>query len=200
MVHHKLEEYFTKHPNLPACGHFDFFDSVPELSEINACSVWIGGLTELAKDSDPKTEASLILLKERYYADKKNGALKRYWSNRRLEQEAERSEKEARVRTIITVNRTTARVMHSAEKNAIDHLDTFNGPVSQAILRCFLIQDNSESSSRAAARMSSAPSSSSSSSSSAPSFKKRKRSTTDGDLTSTTTTTSTEPDLSNQKE
>ncbi|KAF9095932.1 hypothetical protein BGX29_008796 [Mortierella sp. GBA35] len=59
--------------------------------------------------------------------------MKRFWSDRKLEQEAERSQQEARMQTNITVNRTTARVMQSVEKNACDHLENvdhsvFSGP------------------------------------------------------------------------
>ncbi|KAF8905178.1 hypothetical protein BGZ58_006407, partial [Dissophora ornata] len=131
MVHHKFQKFLIQQPDLSGCSHFDFFDGAPELSEADACNIWLSCLTALAKDSDATTGASLILLKERYYADRKNGALKQYWSNRRVEQEAERSEEEARVQTAIAVNRTTARVMRSAEKNAVNHLDKFDDSVSQ---------------------------------------------------------------------
>ncbi|KAF9125929.1 hypothetical protein BGX30_000231 [Mortierella sp. GBA39] len=62
----------------------------------------------------------------------KNGALKQYWSNRRVEQEVGRSDKAARVQTAITVNRTTARVLHWVERNAVDRLDKFDDYISQA--------------------------------------------------------------------
>ncbi|KAF9079049.1 hypothetical protein BGX29_004533, partial [Mortierella sp. GBA35] len=129
MVHRKLEMYLAQHADLLSSSHFDFFNSVPELSEVNACSIWIGGLTDMARDSDPKTRASLMLLKERYFADKGNGTMKQFWSDRKLEQEAERSQQEARIQTNITVNRTTARVMQSVEKNACDHLEKFDNSV-----------------------------------------------------------------------
>jgi hypothetical protein len=129
MVHHKLEIYLAQHTNPLSSSHFDFFNSIPEISEENACSIWIGGLTDMVQDSDPKTRASLMLLKERYFADKKNGTRKRFWSDRKQQQEAERSQQEARVQTNITVNRTTARVMQSVEKNARDHLEKFDDSV-----------------------------------------------------------------------
>ncbi|KAF8934369.1 hypothetical protein EDD21DRAFT_414903 [Dissophora ornata] len=46
MVHHKPEEYLAQHPDLPSCGHFDFFDSAPEFSEIDVRSVWIKDLSK----------------------------------------------------------------------------------------------------------------------------------------------------------
>ncbi|KAK3823802.1 MAG: hypothetical protein J3R72DRAFT_426697 [Linnemannia gamsii] len=190
MVHCRLQKYFAEHPDLPACSHFDFFDEAPELEETDACAVWITGLTALAKDSDPTTGASLTLLRERYYDDKKNGTLKQYWSNRRVEQEVGRSEQAARVQTAITVNRTTARVLHSVERNAVDCLDKFDDTISQ----------DDESSSRAAARTSIAPLSSSLPLSLTPNLKKRKRSTKNGGSTSTTTEINEEPNLSSRKE
>jgi len=86
---------------------------------VSACSIWIGDLTDMAQDSDPKTRASSVLPKERYFADKQNGITKQYWSGGKLEQEAERSQKEARIQTHITVNRTTARVMKSVERTPV---------------------------------------------------------------------------------
>ncbi|KAF9080464.1 hypothetical protein BGX27_005452, partial [Mortierella sp. AM989] len=96
------------HADLAACSHFAFFSSVPALSESEACSIWIRGLTQLA-ESDPKTESLVESLKRKYNSDKKSGAIKQFWDNRKLEQEVEKSEKEAISQSTITVNRTTTR-------------------------------------------------------------------------------------------
>lgn len=129
MVHHKLEVYLAQYADLLSSSHFDFFRGVPGISEENACSIWMGGLTDMVRDSDLETGASLMLLKERYFADKKNGTMKQFWCNRKLDQEAERSQQKARIQTNITVNRTTARVMQSVKKNACDHLEKSNSSV-----------------------------------------------------------------------
>ncbi|KAF9967371.1 hypothetical protein BGZ65_000041, partial [Modicella reniformis] len=102
MVHHKFNEFLKNHPDLSVICHFDFFDSAPSLSEADACNVWLSSLTALAKDSDPATEASLALLKEKYLADKQSGTLKQYWDRRRLEQEARKSKEEVTIQTGIT--------------------------------------------------------------------------------------------------
>ncbi|KAG0342441.1 hypothetical protein BG005_002708, partial [Podila minutissima] len=128
MVHHKLKDYLAQHHDLLSADHFGFFESAPELSEVNACSIWIAGLTEMAQDSNATRGASLELLKKRYVSDKKNGALKQYWSDRELEREEERSQKQVRIQTNITVNRTTTRVIQSAEKNASDNLQKRDTP------------------------------------------------------------------------
>ncbi|KAF8970522.1 hypothetical protein BGZ46_010473 [Entomortierella lignicola] len=117
MVHRKLKEYLEQFSDLTASSHFGFFDSVPELTEAYLCNIWINGLSELAKDSDSTTEASVNTLKQRYLSDKNSGAMKEYWNKKKLEQEVEKSQREAEVQATIAVNRTTARVMQSAEKN-----------------------------------------------------------------------------------
>ncbi|KAG0029663.1 hypothetical protein BGZ81_003544 [Podila clonocystis] len=82
----------------------------------------------MAQDSNATRGASLELLKKRYVSDKKNGALKQYWSDRELEREEERSQKQVRIQTNITVNRTTTRVIQSAEENASDNLQKRGTP------------------------------------------------------------------------
>lgn len=129
MVHYKFKELLEHNPDLSVICHFDFFDSVPNLSKADACNVWLSSLTELAMNSDTARMASLALLKERYLADKKNGTLKQYWDRRRLEQEAKKSREEATIQTVITVNRTTARIMQSAGKQANDHLEKIDASI-----------------------------------------------------------------------
>ncbi|KAF8939868.1 hypothetical protein BGZ58_008496 [Dissophora ornata] len=130
MVHHNFQEFLRQHPDLSASSQFYFFDSVPELPEAHACNVWLSSLTALGKDSDPTTQTSSTLLREWYYVNKNNGTTRQYWDKRRLEQETERSEKEAKIQTTITVNRTTARVMQSVNKNANHHLEKFDDSIS----------------------------------------------------------------------
>ncbi|KAG0306168.1 hypothetical protein BGZ99_001831 [Dissophora globulifera] len=132
MVHHKFQEFLRQHPDLSASSQFDFFDSVPELSEADACNIWLSSLTALGKDSDPTVQTSSTLLREMYYVDKNNGTTRQYWDKRRIEQETERSEKEAKIQTAITVNRTTTRVMQSVNKNANRHLENFDDSFSTA--------------------------------------------------------------------
>ncbi|KAI9240539.1 MAG: hypothetical protein BYD32DRAFT_151546 [Podila humilis] len=193
MVHYKIEEFFERHPDLSVICHFDFFDSAPCLSEADACNVWLSCLTTLVKDSDPTTKTSLMLLKERYFTDKKNGKMKQYWDRRKLKQELEKSKEEATIQAVITVNRTTSRVMQSAEKQVDGHLKKIDDS----------IYADDESSSLAAALSSSAPSSSSLPTSSTPlsSPKKRKRPTIDREgWTSTSTETIRETDFRSRKE
>ncbi|KAF9370724.1 hypothetical protein CPB97_002525 [Podila verticillata] len=193
MVHHKFEEFLERHPDLSVICHFDFFDSAPGLSEADACNVWLSCLTTLARDSDPATKASLVLLKERYFSDKKNGKLRQYWDRRKLKQELEKSQEEATIQAVITVNRTTSRVMQSAEKQVDGHLKKIDDSI---------VADD-ESPSPAAALSFSVPSSSSLPTSSMllSSPKKRKRPTMDGGGSmSTSTETSRETDLWSRKE
>ncbi|KAF9313219.1 hypothetical protein BG003_005481 [Podila horticola] len=193
MVHHKFEEFLERHPDLSVVCHFDFFDSAPGLSEADACNVWLSCLTALAKDSGPTTKASFVLLKERYLTDKKNGKMKQYWERRKLKQELEKSKEEATIQAGITVNRTTSRVMQSAEKQVDGYLRTIDDSIFA----------DGESSSLAAALSSSVPSSSSLPTSSTPlsTPKKRKRPTMDGgSSTSMSAETSKKTDLRSRKE
>lgn len=129
MVHHKFKVFLETHPDLIGVSHFDFFDSAPEMTEPNACHTWLSSLDTLTKDANPATQATVACLKKRYSRDKQNGALRRYWERRRLEQEAEKSKAEATLQTVVTVNRTTARVIQSAEKQASTHLERIDGSI-----------------------------------------------------------------------
>ncbi|KAF9431437.1 hypothetical protein BGZ76_000308 [Entomortierella beljakovae] len=127
MVHYKLNLYLSDLPELLSGSHLDFFNKFKELSESDACAIWTTGLDELANKSDISMKASLKLLVDKYNLDKKNGTLKRYWNNRRLEQEAERSEMEARIQAAITANRTATSAMKSAERLADNHFENIGG-------------------------------------------------------------------------
>ncbi|KAG0250182.1 hypothetical protein BG011_008585 [Mortierella polycephala] len=178
MVHHKFKAFRDNNPDLSAICHVDFFYSAPDLSKADACHIWLSCLTEMAKDADPATKASMALLKEKYLKDKKNGNLRRYWDRRKLEQEAEKSQNEATMQTAITVNRTATRVVQSAEKQVNGHLEKIDSSVFS----------DDESSGQAAVRTSSVSSSSSLSTLSSTALsspKKRKRSTMDGGSMST---------------
>ncbi|KAF8935076.1 hypothetical protein BGZ58_005267 [Dissophora ornata] len=70
-----------------------------------------------------------------YYVDKNFGTMWQYWGRRRIE--SERPEKEAKVQTAITVNRTTARVMQSVEKHASVHLEKIDDSVFPSMLRYY---------------------------------------------------------------
>ncbi|KAG9069589.1 hypothetical protein KI688_010493 [Linnemannia hyalina] len=178
MVHHKFKAFRDNNPDLSAICHVDFFDSAPDLSEADACHIWLSCLAEMAKDADPATKASMALLKEKYLKDKKNGNLRRYWDRRKLEQEAEKSQNEATMQTAITVNRTATRVVQSAEKQVNGHLEKIDSSVFP----------DDESSGQAAVRTSSVSSSSSLSTLSSTALsspKKRKRSTMVGGSMST---------------
>ncbi|KAF9159012.1 hypothetical protein DFQ26_007010 [Actinomortierella ambigua] len=193
MVHHKFKAFHERHPDLSAISHFDFFDSVLDLTEADACHIWLSCLAALAKDADPAIKASVVSLKETYLKDKKNGAMRRYWDRRKLEQEAEKSKNEARMQSAITVNRTTTRVMQSAEKQANDHLETIDGSISP----------DDKSSGQADARTSSVSSSSShlmSPSAASLNLKKRKRPIINGSSTSTNIEDNVEALLSSRKE
>jgi hypothetical protein len=130
MVHHKFKAFLERHPDISAISHFDFFDSALDLPESAACHIWLSCLGALAEDADPATKASVSLLKEMYFKDKKTGTLRQYWNQRELEQEAEKSKNEVTMQTTITVNRTTARVIQSAEKQAIGHLEEIDDSIS----------------------------------------------------------------------
>ncbi|KAF9083086.1 hypothetical protein BGX27_004268, partial [Mortierella sp. AM989] len=132
MVHYKLKKYLEQHTDLAACGHFDFFNRFPELLESKACSIWFTGLSQFGEGSDSNTKILVESLKQNYISDKKNGAMKQYWDNRKLEQEIEKSQKEAVAHTTITVNRTTARVMQSLEKNGGSILEILDADSSNA--------------------------------------------------------------------
>ncbi|KAG0233307.1 hypothetical protein BGW42_007505 [Actinomortierella wolfii] len=121
------------------------------------------------------------------------GHLRRYWDRRKLEQEAERSKSEATIQTVITVNRTTTRVIQSAEKQAKGNLEKID--------RSIFSDDVSYD--QAAVRTSSVSSSSSlltSSSTASPILKKRRRLTIDGGSTSTRIEDSEEAHLNSRKE
>ncbi|KAF9290208.1 hypothetical protein BGZ68_007679 [Mortierella alpina] len=180
MVHYKFKVFLETHPNLTGVNHFDFFDSAPEMTEPNACHTWLSSLDTLTKEANPATQATVAYLKKRYSRDKQNGALRRYWERRRLEQEAEKSKAEATLQTVVTVNRTTARVIQSAEKQASTHLERIDGSIPA----------DDEPFSQTAAKTSETSSSSSvstSSSATLSSTNKRKRPILDGGLTSTRT-------------
>ncbi|KAG0350875.1 hypothetical protein BGZ54_003588, partial [Gamsiella multidivaricata] len=57
--------------------------------------------------------------------------MKQYRGTHRLKQEVGKSEKEAKAQTAIMVNRITARVMQSVEKEANDHLDEIDHSIFQ---------------------------------------------------------------------
>ncbi|KAF9433371.1 hypothetical protein BGZ76_009546 [Entomortierella beljakovae] len=103
MVHYTFREYIDKHDDLSCCNHYDYFTSVPEMSETNA-----------------------------YVTDKKNGSLRAFWDKKKLQQEIIKSQEEAEAETIIAVNNTTKNVMRYADKNG-NHLlgklhdNEFNG-------------------------------------------------------------------------
>ncbi|KAF9924313.1 hypothetical protein FBU30_005679 [Linnemannia zychae] len=122
MVHHKFKTFHERHPDLSAISHFDFFDSALDLTAADACHIWLSCMVALAKDANPAIKTTIASLKETYLKDKKNGTLRQYWDRRRLKQEAENSKAVATMQTAITLNRTTARVMQSVEKQAESHL------------------------------------------------------------------------------
>ncbi|KAF9169414.1 hypothetical protein BGX21_001709 [Mortierella sp. AD011] len=97
MIHHKLKDYLSQYTDLTASSHFGFFSSVPELSEANACNIWIRDLSKLAKDSDPAIRLSVETLEQKYSSDKKSGAMKEYWNNRKLKREMTQSQREAAI-------------------------------------------------------------------------------------------------------
>ncbi|KAF9981286.1 hypothetical protein BGZ75_007461, partial [Mortierella antarctica] len=76
------------------------------------------------------TKTSVALLRVTDLKDRKDGTLRKYWDRHKLENEAEKSKNEATLQTAITVNRTTARVMQSTEKQANDNLEKIDDSIS----------------------------------------------------------------------
>ncbi|KAG0220720.1 hypothetical protein BGX31_010670 [Mortierella sp. GBA43] len=139
MGHHKFDVFLEHQPDLSVICHFDFFASVPNLSEADACNIWLSSLTDLAKSSATATKASATLLIKKYHEDKIDGTLRQYWDRRRLEQAAKKSKEEVELQTTVTVNRTTTRVMQSAEKQANDHLEKFDESISSDVAESLLL-------------------------------------------------------------
>ncbi|KAI1300505.1 hypothetical protein EDD11_006180 [Mortierella claussenii] len=98
----KFEEYYKSLTEPSVASHFDFFESVSDLSESAATAIWWNGLKVLKKNSDPVFEP----LKERYVADKNNGKSRQYWSDRKLAREEEKTNKAAAIQTSISINHT----------------------------------------------------------------------------------------------
>jgi len=135
MVHHAFEAFRERHPDFAGVCHYDFFDSAPELVEASACHTWLTSLDAL-RGTGQVADATIESLKRMYARDKNNGSLRKYWDNQKLQKEAEQAMAATTVQTLITVNRTTARVMQSAEKSASSQLEKLDRSVAPATSAC----------------------------------------------------------------
>jgi hypothetical protein len=63
--------------------------------------------------------------------------VKQLWTDRKLEQAAERLQHETKILATIPVNGATARVMQAVEKNACDHLEKLDSSPFQVIYFSF---------------------------------------------------------------
>ncbi|CAO3572852.1 unnamed protein product [Mortierella alpina] len=137
MVHRAFEAFHERHPDLTGVCHYDFFDSAPELVEASACHIWLASLDALRRTGQV-ADATIESLKTMYARDKNNGSLRKYWDNQKLQKEAEQAMAATTVQTLITVNRTTARVMQSAEKSASSQLEKIDRSVASATPACVI--------------------------------------------------------------